>query len=228
MAWTKALGLICLILLTGCEIPAVDQSRISQTPADARSFAVAKQAVRACYGDNALAKFRRAGFGVRTEKVMTRSGKPIDRTIITPPHPAVHVLYLNNGCYVGLDNMTPGQAAQLARIWVRAYGAEPNAKFGDGLSDHVSGAWRRFFTEPARIPVKAAYRHRIYISAYKTFPYGPYDPQKQVGYSIEGLFPDRPGAAVSLTHVIQCEPHVSTGPRSGVFLPCPGPDFKPR
>ena len=82
----------------------------------------------------------------------------------------------------------------------------------DGLSDHVSGAWRNFFTEPARIPDKAAYYHRIYIAAYKTWPSGPYDPQRNLPYRAESIFPDGPGAAVRLSHVTECKPQIKTGP----------------
>ena len=91
----------------------------------------------------------------------------------------------------------------------------------------MSGAWRRFFTEPARIPDKAAYSHRIYIAAYKTWPQGPYDPQRNVAYSIDGTFPNKPGAAVRLSHVTECNPRFATGPRSGVFLPCSASTYTP-
>lgn len=124
--------------------------------------------------------------------------------------------------------MTPSQSAKLAQRWVRAFDAKSNAEVGDGLSDHVSGAWRHFFTEPARIPDKAAYSHRVYIAAYKTWPQGPYDPQRQFGYDIYGLFPEAPGAAIGLNHVVTCQPHIKTGPRSGIFLPGSGPSFRPR
>jgi hypothetical protein len=64
------------VALAGCTIAPVDPTWISEFPANARSFAVAQQAVRACYGENALDKFRRAGFGVATKP----SSCAMDRT----------------------------------------------------------------------------------------------------------------------------------------------------
>ncbi|MEL6468045.1 MAG: hypothetical protein AAFQ58_24040 [Pseudomonadota bacterium] len=219
-----------LLVVAGCGIPPLDTRLVSNVPADAQSFAVAERAVRACTGlmDNEKVRrdFERAGFDVSVRMVQARNGKAIPRTDITAPDKAVSVLYLGSSCYVGLEGMTPDQSARLARVWVDAYGAQPNSAFGDGLSDHVSGAWRRFFTEPHRIPDKAAYYHRVYIAAYKTWPSGPYDPKRNVGFSIPD-FPDTPGAAVRLNHVIECRPQVVTGPRRGVFLPCSGPEFVP-
>ncbi|MEM8970745.1 MAG: hypothetical protein AAGD43_01600 [Pseudomonadota bacterium] len=222
-------ALICAALwIASCGIPPVDTQFISETPADPQSYVIAERAVRACTGlpdrDTVLRSFETAGFGVAVEQVAAQSGRTVPRVIVSPPDEAVVVLYLGNSCYVGLEGMTPSQSAQLAQIWVEAHRAEPNSAFGDGLSDHVAGAWRRFFTEPHRIPDKAAYTHRIFIAAYKTWPHGPYDPQRQVGYSIPA-FPEKPGAAISLSHVIQCRPQVSTGPGRGVFLPCSGPEY---
>lgn len=228
MSWTKALSVFFLFGLAGCGIPPVNKALISDVPADAQSFAVAQKAVRACYGANSLSKFRRAGFGVSSQQVEIRGGRKIKRTLISSPDEAVSVLKHGNTCYVGLKNMTPSQSSRLASIWVKAFDAKPNSEFGDGLSDHVSGAWRRFFTEPANIPNKAAYIHRIYIAAYKTWPHGPYDPQRNIPFSIEGTFPDTAGAAVRLSHVIECKPNIKTGPRSGAFLPCSGPTYRPR
>lgn len=228
MSWTKAISMVCLTTLAGCGIPPVDPTLISDTPATAQSFAVAQQAARACYGPNALTKFRNAGFGVTPQQVEVRGGRIIERYLISPPDDSVSVIYQKYKCYVGLESMTPDQASQLAQIWVDAYDAKPNSAFGNGLSDHVSGAWRHFFTEPARIPDKAAYYHRIYIAAFKTWPHGPYDPQSHFPYSIEGIFPDTPGAAIRLSHAIECKPHIKTGPKSGAFLPCSGPAYRPR
>lgn len=220
----------CLMVLAACGIPPMDPTFVSKTPANARSFAVAQDAARACIGRDRAAserKFRRAGFGFATQKVKVRGGREIDRFVITPPDDAVSVLYSVGGCHIGLEDMTPSQSAQLAQIWVKAYDAKPNSEFGDGLSDHVSGAWRNFFTEPHRFPDKAAYAHRIYIAAFKTWPQGPYDPQRNVPYNIDGLFPDKPGAAIRLSHVEQCIGHIKTGPRSGAFLPCSGATYRP-
>lgn len=228
MSYKKFLSVFFAFGLAGCGIPPVDKTLISDNPASAESFAIAQKAVRACYGANALSKFRRAGFGVSTQQFQLKNGRESTRIFISSPDDAVSVLYHGDSCYVGLKNMTPSQSAQLAQIWVKAFEAKPNSAYGDGLSDHVSGAWRNFFTEPASIPDKAAYTHRIYIAAYKTWPSGPYDPQRNIPYSIEGIFPDGQGAAVELSHVIECKPHVSTGPRSGAFLPCSGPTYKPR
>lgn len=222
---SAALG---VLTVAGCTIGPVDTTLISDTPANARSFAVAKAAVKTCYGKNARAKFLKAGFGYTQQPYRLRNGEPAERVIITSPDPSVYVLYSENRCHVGLENMTPRQSAELAQIWVKAFEAEPNSKSGDGLSDHVSGAWRRFFTEPARFPDKAPYYHRIYIAAYKTWPYGPYDPQRNLPYSIKGFFPKVPGAAVKLSHVTECHPQVSTGPGSGAWLPCSGPAYQPR
>lgn len=226
----KFLSTLCLLVLIGCEIPPVDTTLISKTPADAKSFAVAKQAVRACKSlTNREKNFRRAGFGYSTQPFKLRNGREISRISVSSPNDAVFVLIDGSECYVGLEYMTPSQSYELAQIWVQSYDAQPNSAHGDGLSDHVSGAWRNFFTEPARFPDKAAYSHRVYIASYKTWPHGPYDPQHNIAYDIGDFFPkNRPGAAVKLTHAIKCEPIVSTGPRSGAFLPCSGPDFRPK
>ena len=223
-------SVLCFLGLIGCGIPPVDTTLVSKTPADAKSFAVAKQAVRACKSwPNREKNFRQAGFGYTTQTVALRNGREISRIIVSSPNDAVSVLIDGSSCYVGLENMTPSQSYELAQIWVQSYGAQPNSTYGDGLSDHVSGAWRNFFTEPARFPDKAAYSHRVYIASYKTWPHGPYDPQRNIAYDIGGIFPkNTPGAAVRLTHVVECIPIVSTGPRSGAFLPCSGPDFRPK
>lgn len=232
MPIVKLLAFTGLLFLASCSIPPVDPTYISTVPADARSFARAQKAVRACIVDQdrkmALKRFRQAGFDVKEQPLKLRTGATINRAFISDPDDEVFILFTPNRCYVGLKNMTPSQSAKLAQRWVRAFGAKSNAAVGDGLSDHVSGAWRHFFTEPARIPEKAAYSHRVYIAAYKTWPHGPYDPQRQYGYDISGLFPDVPGAAIELVHVTACLPHIKTGPRSGIFLPCSGPSFRPR
>lgn len=228
MFWKRTFSIVGLLGLSGCGIPSVDPTYISDVPADAQSFAVAQKAVRACYGENAISKLRRAGFGVSSQEVKLKNGRMALRYNVTSPDKRVTVLYQNKSCIVGLESMTPSQSAQLARIWVKAYDAKPNSEYGDGLSDHVSGAWRNFFTEPARFPDKAAYYHRIYIASYKTWPHGPYDPQRNIAYSIEGHFPKTKGAAVKLTHAIECQPIVSTGPKTGAFLPCSGPAYRPR
>jgi len=220
------------VLVAGCEIPPVDPTYISDTPADAASFRVAQSAVRACSNlknrSELRRKFQRAGFSIREERVKTRDGE-VSRFYITAPDPAVHVIYLGSSCYVGLEKMTPEQSAQLAQIWVRAHRAQPNSAFGDGLSDHVSGAWRRFFDEPAKAPTKAAYRHRIYIGAYKTWPYGPYDPQRDVGYKLPTTFPKTKGAAVALSHTSICEPSWYVQSATNQFyLPCSGPAYRPK
>lgn len=231
MSWTKAISTFFLFLISGCTIAPVDPTYISRVPADAQSFAVAQKAVRACYGENALDKFRLAGFGVSVQQVKKSNGHQIQHTRISSPDPDVYVLYHGNRnatkCYVGLKGMTPSQSSELAGIWVKAFDAKPNSEFGDGLSDHVSGAWRNYYEEPPRFPDKAAYYHRTNIAAYKTWPYGPYDPQKDFGYDIDGFFPEAPGAAVKLSYIKECRPHVSTGPRSGAFLPCSRSDFQP-
>lgn len=230
MRRNKPILFLFFFALAGCGIPPVDKTFISNTPANAKSFAIAKRAVEACSDLTNKEKVRRsfqsAGFGISVQQVVAKTGRTISRTIVTSPDKTVSVLYLGNSCYVGLESMTPNQSKQLAEIWAKAFEAEPNSAFGDGLSDHVSGAWRRFFTEPYRIPDKAAYSHRIYISAYKTWPHGPYDPQRNVGFTIPE-FPKKPGAAVGLNHVIECRPQVQTGPSSGVFLPCSGPEYNP-
>lgn len=227
----RKLILFATILATaGCEIPPVDETYISKTPASSKSFAVAERAVKACSDladrEKVQRNFQRAGFGVSVQHVIAKTGRQIPRMIISPPDEAVSVLYFGSSCYVGLEGMTPDQSKQLAQIWVDAHGAQPNSAYGDGLSDHVSGAWRRFVSEPHRIPDKAAYSHRIFIGAHKTWPHGPYDPQRDVGFAIPE-FPKVPGAAVHLNHVVECRPHVKTGPRSGVFLPCSGPEYRP-
>ena len=228
----KLIAGISLFGLASCSIPPVDTTYISSTPADAGSFALAQRAVRACTNvldrANVLTRFRQSGFKVQQQQITLRRGRTTERVTITAPDPRVRVLYGGGACYVGLENMTPEQSYQLARIWVKSYGAQPNSAYGDGLSDHVSGAWRRFFTEPARFPDKAPYYHRIYIAAYKTWPSGPYDPQRNIAYSVEGIFPDKPGAAVRLSHTAECKPIVKTGPKSGAFLPCSGPAFRPK
>lgn len=220
-----------LLVLAACEIPAVDPTYISEVPADARSFARAQKAVRACVIDKdretALKRFRQAGFDVSERPFKLRSGKTFMRAFVTDPDDKVFVLFIPNGCYVGLRNMTPAQSVQLAQRWVRAFDAKSNAEIGDGLSDHVAGAWRHFFTEPGRLPEKAAYDHRVYIAAYKTWPQGPYDPQRLFADDLSGLFPEAPGAAIRLNHVASCQLAVKSGPWPGKFSPCPGPTFRP-
>ncbi len=222
---------LCAVILTGCGIPPVDTTYVSREPASAQDFAVARRAVEACTdprrSDRMRAAFERAGFTVSDKTEALRNGRTITRMIVDDPRDRVSVLVGGGDCFVGLVGMTPRQSAELAQIWVRAHQAQPNSAFGDGLSDHVSGAWRRFFTEPPRFPDKAAYRHRIYIAAYKTWPHGPYDPQRGFGYDLGQVFPDTPGAAVKLDHVFECQPMVETGPNRGVFLPCSGPVYRP-
>ncbi|WP_299680286.1 hypothetical protein [uncultured Roseobacter sp.] len=230
MSWFRSPLVFFVLFVAGCGIPPVDTEFISSVPADTQSFAVAERAVRACTDvidrEKVRRNLERAGFGVTIQQVKAKNGRTIPHMIISAPHEAVSVLYLGSSCFVGLENMTPDQSARLARIWVDAHGAQPNSAFGDGLSDHVSGAWRRFFTEPHRFPDKAAYRHRIYIAAYKTWPNGPYDPQRSVPFSIPD-FPAKPGAAVELNHAFDCLPDVRTGPTSGVLLQCSGPEYRP-
>lgn len=224
---------LCSIVLglAGCSIAPVDPTFISTTPADAKSFSVAKRAVNACRdltsSDLVRRRFERAGFGVSSELASKRNGRIVKRTTISSPDEKVYVLFLGHACYVGLENMTPEQSKQLAQIWANAHNAKPNSAYGDGLSDHVSGAWRRFVEEPYRIPDKAAFSHRIYIAAYKTWPYGPYDPQQHVSYPIAD-FPKKPGAAVKIVHHIECHSIVETSPTSGVFLSCSRPDYRPK
>jgi hypothetical protein len=214
---------MCAAFLIGCGVPALDTTLVSQTPADARIFAIAQRAVRACSRmpdrDNVLRAFRASGFGVTEQSIEGVQGRSSTRAIITAPDSAVSVLYHGSHCYVGLLGMTPDQSRDLAGIWATAFGASPNSAHGDGLSDHVSGAWRRFFNEPADIPNHGAFTHRIYIAAYKTWPQGPYDPQRSVPFPVDGLFPDQPGAAVKLNYNLTCDPLVR-GPRSGVILSC--------
>ncbi|MCV6591965.1 MAG: hypothetical protein OIF48_03365 [Silicimonas sp.] len=217
--------------LVGCGIPPVDTTLISQNPADAQDFSIAKRAVNACKDlrrDKVRASFLRAGFKVSEKTESLSRNRTLKRLIIQAPSDRVSVFYHGGSCWVGLEGMTPAQSRELASIWVRAHDAKPNSAFGDGLSDHVSGAWRHFFVEPPRFPDKAAYRHRIYIAAYKTWPYGPYDPQNQYGFDIGEIFPAVPGAAVELNHVTECQPIAKTSDRSGAFLPCSGPAYRPR
>lgn len=222
---------LCVFALVACGVPAMDTRLISHSPADAQSYAVAQRAVRACtqvtLPKTVLASFEREGFSVYRSQGTGGRGQSFKRYDIRSPDPDVIVLYAEENCWVGLKGMTPAQSAALARIWVDAHQARPNSDFGDGLSDHVSGAWRRFFTEPAQPPAKPAYHHKIYISAYKSWPSGPYDPQRNIAYSVDGVFPDVPGAAVRLFHTVECQPHVKTGPSSGAFLLCSGPDYVP-
>lgn len=219
-----AIAALAATSLAGCGIPPVDTSMISQTPADSRRYTVAQKAVKACSqmpdGGKVLRYFRQSGFSVSKKKMALRGGREISRVVVKAPDPDVSVLYHGSGCYVGLKGMTPDQSYRLAGIAARALNAQPNSAYGEGLSDHVAGAWRRFFTTPPRFPDKAAYEHRIFVAAYKTWPHGPYDPQRSVPFNIDGLFPKAPGAAVKISYTSECKPIVSTGPRSGVFLPC--------
>ncbi len=231
---------VAILGLVGCTVPPVDGKLISNEPASARSFALAQRAVRACTNvtnrNAVLSNFRRAGFQVAAQKVKTKTGAEVERITVTAPDPSVSVLYYNNGlstrqssrCFVGLENMTPEQSKQLAQIWVKAHGAKPNSASGDGLSDHVSGAWRHFFTEPEQLPTKAAYKHRIYIAAYKTWPHGPYDPQGNLPYDISGVFPDRPGAAVALRSAAECQTRFAIEVNGGNFVPCSGAAYRPK
>ena len=231
MIFHKTLLTLGILGLSGCVAAPVNTSLISTAPASEANFTVAQQAVKACKNvinrSQVLNNFRKFGFGVSEQLVSGQSNRSYTRAIITPPTDAVSVLFHPSRCYVGLKGMTPSQSVRLAQIWVDAYNARPNSDFGDGLSHHVSGAWRRFVDEPARIPDKAAYKHRIYIAAYKTWPTGPYDPQKNLPFEVDSAFPNAAGAAVSLRHGTDCISYIKTGPRSGVFLACSEPDFKP-
>lgn len=233
MPWNKLITAFILLTVSACGIPPVDTKLVSSVPADQRTFAIAQDAVRACVDlydwEKVKRRFRRAGFEVVSQRATTRQGRSISRTLVKSPDEAVSVLLLGNSCYVGLINMTPQQSAQLARIWVDAHDAEPNSAFGDGLSDHVSGAWRRYFIEPAQAPRKSPYLHRIVISAYKTWPHGPYDPQRNLAYDIAGAFPNLPGAAVRLHHFVECKPEwYIAAPKNQFYLPCSGPAYKPK
>lgn len=214
--------------MANCGIPPVNDKLISDTPADAKSFALAKKAVRACSDLSSSravkSNFENAGFAVSTMQVELKNGAAIERLLISSPNKDVSIRYLGNKCYVGLEQMTPNQSFQLAKIWADAHDAKPNSAYGDGLSDHVAGAWRRFFSEPPRLPVKATYHHRVYVAAYKTWPHGPYAPQRNTAFPIEP-FPNVPGAAVMLSHIADCSTYISTMPHSGT---CPGADYRPR
>jgi len=225
-----ALSSLCILALAAC-VPQVDRTYISDTPASPASFAVAQQAARACKHtydrktrDNS---FRRAGFKV-VEQPVTKNGRTFTKTEITAPDDAVHVIVSGLGqCWVGLEGMTPEQSAELAQIWVYAFDAEPNSASGNGLSDHVSGAWRNFFVEPERFPDKPEYEHRIYIAAYKTWPHGPYDPQRSVAFDVAD-FPKVPGAAIALSHAVECNSPFPSGSQTPGFLECTSPEFRPR
>lgn len=223
----KRFWLALCLGLGACGIPPVDPTYISDTPADAGSFALAQRAVRACsdmYSPGAVErKLQQAGFEVRVTGEGLRNGRLVNRLEIAAPDDDVTVHYYDDTCFVGLVGMTPEQSYDLAQIWVKAHQATPNSAHGDGLSDHVVGAWRRFFEEPAASG-KAAYRHRIYITAFKTWPYGPYDPARSLGYAIEP-FPKVPGAAVKLSHVAQCDASVMSAAEGAV---CSGPAYRPR
>lgn len=217
-----ALSALCLAGLAACGIPPVDTATISTTPANAASFAVAQQAVRACIDmderDTQIRNFRRAGFDV----TISSQGQ----ITVTAPDDAVTVLLHHRSCWVGLEYMTPQQSVQLAQIWVDAYDATSNAANGQGLSSHVANAWRNIFTEPEVFPETPAYRHTIYIAAYKTWPSGPYDPQRGTSFDLGDPFPDVPGAAVSLRHNVACKsPFPGGGP--GSIMQCDGPAYRP-
>lgn len=219
----KLPGIVSILALTvSCGIPPVDETFISNTPASAEDMLVARNAVTACghlpNRAKAKASFEQFGFTILPTEETRGNGKTYSRLKIQAPSPRVKVIFaagksLGGRCYVGVENMTPNQSAELARGWVRKYKANSNSEYGDGLSDHVSGAWRSFFTE---VP----YHHRVYIAAYKTWPHGPYDPQRQFGFDVSDVFPKRPGAAVSLSYAMDCIGVQMTSKDTGVIYFC--------
>ncbi|CUH52944.1 THUMP domain-containing protein [Shimia marina] len=220
----KRFWLALCLGLGACSIPPVDPTYISDTPADAASFALAQRAVRACSDlhspDAVQRKLTQAGFQVVAKGTASRGRERFD---VVAPDADVIVHFNASNCFVGLVGMTPEQSYELAQIWVKAHQAKPNSAYGDGLSDHVVGAWRRFFEEPAA-QGKAPYQHRIYIAAFKTWPYGPYDPSGSLGYAIEP-FPKKPGAAVELSHHAQCNASVLDTVEGAT---CSGSAYRPR
>lgn len=232
MSFKKVLSVCGLFAVAGCGIPPVDPTFISDTPASAQSFAVAARAVRACTPvfseDTVERNFRAAGFSVGETRSQTQGSRTNKWGAIIAPDPAVKVHYTlyrtltqqNATCYVGLENMTPEQSKQLAQIWVKAHGAKSNAEHGDGLSDHVSGAWRRFYSDPEDGPAEGAYWNRMYIAAYKTWPHGPYAVPRSPVSGAQNVFPDKPGAAVRLNLVSACKADLYLNKDKNGLLPC--------
>ncbi len=206
-----------LAFLSGCGIPPVDTKTISQSPARPQDMALAQKAVRACAGvpdnDNVTRALTNAGFQVTTVQAPIRGGRTVSRYDVQSPNDRVIVFYQARTCYVGVVDMTPAQSKELATFWVDAYDAKPNGTYGDGLSDHVSGAWRRYFYDwPNHI--------NLYIAAYKTWPSGPYDPQNKYGFDIGDVFPNTKGAAVKLEYVSQCKSYKPLGKDTEIVRTC--------
>ncbi len=174
-------------LTVGCaSIPPVNTSTISTTPASSAAFAEAKRAARACTGlpdeQEMLRRFRALGYrtpaGPDTD---SNEGSANENAFILGPlvqhdDGSVIVQAGTGYCYVGLRSMTPEQSRQLAQILVSKYGATTNAENGQGLSDHAVQAWR---VQNGGVP-------KVLIAANKTWPWD------------RGLWPDVPGAAVTL------------------------------
>lgn len=226
------LAVCCVLGAAGCGIPPVDTTYISAVPASAQSFAVAQRAVRACSTvsspDRVLSNFRKAGFQVSDTRSRTFGGASTELGSIIAPDPTVTVFYevaqydkrQIAECNVGLAGMTPEQSKQLADIWVKAHGAKSNAEHGDGLSDHVSGAWRRLYTGPKNAPPEAAYIHRLFITSFKTWPHGPYAVRSHIPSAAKEVFPKKPGAAVRLRQTSECQNGLFLNAGENGLLPC--------
>lgn len=94
----------------------------------------------------------------------------------------IEVVANANGCTIGLVNMTPQQAYELAKPWADKYQGKTNAELGQGLSDLVVQAWRNKTDE-----------HTVMVAAYKTWVpgYRPFDEQPgafvTLGYSAKRI-----------------------------------------
>ncbi len=189
---------IAAVALSACVSSQFDEAMISEIPADASSLAIAQQAVKACASlpdeDGVSRSFKQAGFQVSKQPVALSNGRETERMLVKAPNENVSVLVHGNNCYVGVVGMTPGQSVELAQHWVSKFKAHSNSAHGDGSAEQVAGAWRKFEN-------KVGLEHTVFIAAYKSWPTGPYDPQRNVAFSVSDLFPNVPGAAVKLNYI---------------------------
>ncbi len=171
--------MVLALILAGCDTP-VDPKQISATPASARAFAQAQKAVTIC-GKNfpklekTAVALRAAGFKETTEGQFAGINRMPRFAVMQNSEGDVLVVLGNRServCLVGVEDLTPQQAFDLAQPWVRQYVATTNAENGQGLSKSVVQAWRSQDLD-----------RTVFISATKTFP-----------------FFDDPGAAVRLIY----------------------------
>ena len=161
---TAYFGAVSSVLMLGCA-PPVNEELISYFGAPEANFEVARDAVERCaeYGPWTREKaFRNTGFVNATFVNSERTIEDVDGLLLIEPESNVVVKLGQDGgvsgCIVGLKGMSPEQSFDLARIWVREFGAVSNTELGQGLTPNAIEAWR--------VSVDG---FPIFIAAYKTW-----------------------------------------------------------